>query len=89
MCEDAVRHDLPLVRVPADFEKFFNTLQLSQIDALQQGRGLPDSVRRLRNSLFSAGSVVLDTRVGLTAPVLVSRGVPQGAVSSPEVSRAA
>ena len=90
---DAQRHQLPLLRVLADFEKIFNTLQLPLIDALQQGRGsvrgFLGSVRRLLWSLFSGSRVCLDTRVGLTPAVPVIRGIPQGAVSSPELSKAA
>ena len=72
------RHRLPLLRVPADFEKFFNTLQLPLIDALQQGRGIPDSVQRLHQSLFSEAKVCLDTRVGLTTAISVTRGAASG-----------
>lgn len=75
--------------MPADYEKFFNILQLAEVDALQQGRGVPDSVRRLHHAMFSNMRVQLSTRSGLTPPLPVARGVPQGAVSSPEVSRAA
>ena len=89
VCEDALWHGRPLLRVPADYEKFFNTLQASQIDALQQGRGTPDSVRRLMQSIFDRSAVLLDNQGGLTPPVRVTRGVPQGSVSSPELSRAA
>ena len=89
VCEDSYRHQLPLLRVPADFEKFFNTLQLPLIDAMQQGRGFPDAVRRLHQALFASACVCLDTRVGLTPPLPVTRGLPQGAVSSPELSRVA
>ena len=89
VCEDALRHRRPLLRVPADYEKFFNTLQLPQVDALQQARGFPDSVRRLHQSLFAHSQVLLDTRAGLSSPISVTRGVPQGSVSSPELSRAA
>ncbi|CAE7263592.1 psaE, partial [Symbiodinium sp. CCMP2456] len=79
VCEDSSRHQLPLLRVPADFEKFFNTLQLPLIDAMQQGRGFPDAVRRLHQALFAPARVCLDTRVGLTSPLPVTRGLPQGA----------
>ena len=75
--------------MPADYEKFFNILQLAEVDALQQGRGVPDSVRRLHHAMFSNMRVQLSTRSGLTPPLPVARGVPHGAVSSPEVSRAA
>ena len=64
VCEDARRHNRPLLRIPADYEKFFNTLNLPQIDAAQQGRGIPDAVRRLHCSLFSKLRVTLDTRTG-------------------------
>ncbi|CAE7468409.1 unnamed protein product [Symbiodinium sp. CCMP2592] len=89
VCEDARRHHRPLLRIPADYEKFFNTLNLPQIDAVQQGRGIPDAVRRLHCSLFGKLRVTLDTRSGPTQPLEVTRGVPQGAVSSPELSRTA
>ena len=89
ICEDAVRSGLPLLRIPADYEKFFNVLQLQEVDAMQQARGLPDAVRRLHQALFANMKVLLATRAGLTDPLPVSRGIPQGAVSSPELSRAA
>ena len=89
VCEDARRHHRPLLRIPADYEKFFNTLNLPQIDAVQQGRGIPDAVRRLHCSLFGKLRVTLDTRSGPSQPLEVTRGVPQGAVSSPELSRTA
>ena len=89
VCEDARRHNRPLLRIPADYEKFFNTLNLPQIDAVQQGRGIPHAVRRLHCSLFSKLRVTLDTRSGPSQPLAVTRGVPQGAVSSPELSRTA
>ena len=56
VCEDAARHRLPL--------------QLPLIDALQQGRGIPDSVRRLHQSLFSEAKVRLDTREASLLPSL-------------------
>ena len=84
ICEDAVRSGLPLLRIPADYEKFFNVLQLQEVDAMQQARGLPDAVRRLHQALFANMKVLLATRAGLTDPLPVSRGIPQGAVSSPE-----
>ena len=71
--------------MPADCEKFFNILQLAEVDALQQDRG---AVRRLHHAMLSNMHVQLSTRSGLTPPLPVARGVPQGAVLSPEVSRA-
>eukprot|EP00439_Symbiodinium_sp_Y106_P045102 s6025_g5.t1 len=71
-------------RMPADCE-IFNILQLAEVDALQQDRG---AVRRLHHAMLSNMHVQLSTRSGLTPPLPVARGVPQGAVLSPEVSRA-
>ena len=68
VCEDAQRSGRPLLHVPADYEKFFNILQLAEVDALQQGRGVPDSVRRLHHAMFSNMRAQLSTRSGLTPP---------------------
>ena len=46
-------------------------------------------MRRLLQSLFSGSRVCLDARVALTPPVSVTRDILEGAVSSPELSKAA
>lgn len=89
LCEDAHLHSLPFCRVPADYEKFFNTLQLASVDAIHECRGLPDAARRLYQSAFQGVHMCISTGVGSSEPVLVTRGCPQGAVSSPALSRAA
>ena len=89
VCEDSLAHHLPLARVPADFEKFFNTVNLHQVDAVQQARGLPDSIRQFYQAAFQGLTVQVDTRWGPSDPVHCHRGVPQGAVSSPELSKPA
>ena len=82
-------HARPISRLAVDYEKFFNTLQLAEIDAVQHCRGVPDAVRALCQELFGACAVRLATRLGVTSPISVSRGVPQGSVSSPSLSRGA
>ena len=89
VCEDAARHARPLCRIPSDYEKFFNTLLIPQLDAVLQARGVPDSVRRFYASAFQGHVLQLETRFGLTPDVQVQRGIMQGAVSSPELSRPA
>ena len=89
LCEDAHLHALPFCRVPADYEKFFNTLQLVSVDAIHECRGLPDAVRRLYQSAFQGVNMCISTGVGSSDPIPVTRGCPQGAVSSPSLSRAA
>lgn len=59
------------------------------MDTVHQCRGVPDAARRLYQSAFQGHRVCISTGVGLTAPVSVTRGCPQGAVSSPALSRAA
>ena len=89
LCEDARLHGLPFCRVPADYEKFFNTLQLASVDAIHECRGIPDAARRLYQSAFQGMQMCISTGVGSTEPLPVTRGCPQGAVSSPALSRAA
>ena len=52
LCEDAASHNRPFCRIPADYEKFFNTVQLSSVDTVHQCRGVPDAARRLYQSAF-------------------------------------
>lgn len=89
VCEDAFLHNRPFCRIPADYEKYFNTVQLTAIDAVQQSRGIPDCARRLYQNAFQGTRIFISTGVGVSEPVLVTRGCPQGAVSSPYLSRAA
>ncbi|CAE7837193.1 unnamed protein product [Symbiodinium sp. CCMP2592] len=89
VCEDSLAHHLPLARVPADFEKFFNTVNLHQVDAVQQARGLPDPIRQLYQAAFQGLTIQVDTKWGLSDPVHCHRGIPQGAASSPELSKPA
>ena len=87
VCEDAATHGRALLRVPSDYEKSFNTVQLREVDAVQQARGVPDSARRLYQSMFQGTRVGLMTRAGPSDPVEVARGAGQGSVSGPELSR--
>jgi len=89
VCEDAFLHNRPFCRIPADYEKYFNTVQLTAIDAVQQSRGIPDCARRLYQNAFQGTRIFISTGVGVSEPVSVTRGCPQGAVSSPYLSRAA
>ena len=81
VCEDARRHNRPLLRIPADYEKFFNLTHSTNKD------GASPTASTARCSANSG--VTLDTRSGPSQPLAVTRGVPQGAVSSPELSRTA
>ena len=89
VCEDAALHEQPFCRIPSDYEKFFNTLHLPQIDSVLQARGVPDSARRFYAAAFQGHRLQLETKFGLTPEVAVQRGVMQGGVSSPELSRPA
>ena len=39
VCEDSQWHGRPFCRVPADYEKFYNTIELSSVDAVEEARG--------------------------------------------------
>ena len=87
VCEDSCVHNLPLARVPADYEKFYNTIQMVVVDAVEQCRGVPDDARRFLMEVFGDVKVLVETRWGVTDTVSVTRGVPQGSISGGEASK--
>ena len=89
VCEDSVRHAVPLCRVPADYVNYFNTIELPVVDACMQARGIPDGARRFYQEAFADISVCVQTRWGETLPIQVTRGLPQGSVSGTEGSKPA
>ena len=89
VCEDAGRFARPLCRLPADYEKFFNAIQLSVVDAVDQCRGLPDAARAVLAEALSGVAVEVETRWGRAPPITSTRGAPQGSVSGPEASHPA
>ena len=87
--EDARSSGRPLARLPADYEKFLNAINLCQADAVMQARGVCDEARRLYQEAFQGLRIHVDTAWGPSEEVRCDRGVPQGAVSSPELSKPA
>ena len=87
--EDARSSGRPLARLPADYEKFFNAINLCQADAVMQARGVCDEARMLYQEAFQGLRIHVDTAWGPSEEVRCDRGVPQGAVSSPELSKPA
>ena len=88
VCEDAIEHCRPLSCLASDYEKFFNTVQLSVSDAIDELRGFPECVRQLSWEVFSGLELRVRTQWSDSDPVRLSRGVPQGSVSGPELSKA-
>ena len=39
VCEDALRHDLPMCRIPSDYEKLYNTVQRTVADTVDSCEG--------------------------------------------------
>ena len=89
ICEIAVRSGSPFVRIPSDYEKYFNSLVFEEVDAMQLARGVPDMVRRFYTDAFQKITVAVETRWGNTRELEYKRGVPQGTISSPELSKPA
>jgi hypothetical protein len=89
VCEDSLRHDLPLSVVDVDYEKFFNTLARPAVDAVEECRGVPGDARALLHEAFGSLQVAVETRWGPSPLVVVARGMPQGSVSGPEASKPA
>ena len=89
VCEDATLHNMPLSRVPSDYEKYFNMLEIREVDAIWQARGLCDSVRRFYTEAFANIQVAVKTRWGETPLLGLTKGFPQGSVSATEASKPA
>jgi len=83
LCEDSIRHGRPFSRLASDYEKFYNTMEKMTIDAAEECRGVPDDARTSFHESFGGIKVHIETRWGLTPPVDVSTGIPQGSVSWP------
>ena len=45
VCEDSIRHHMPMCRCPTDYEKFYNTFERAPLDAVEEQRGIPGDVR--------------------------------------------
>ena len=89
LCEIAVRTGAPFARVPSDYEKYFNSILYEEVDVILLARDIPDMVRRFYTEAFQGITVAIDTRWGLTHDVDYQRGVPQGTISSPGLSKPA
>ena len=89
ICEDSLRHGRPLCRVPADEEKFFNAVEWSSVEAVDECRGIPDSARRLICEAFQGMQVSVETRWGPAPDIVPTRGFAQGSISGPEQAKPA
>jgi len=85
-CEDSALRGPDLCRIAADYEQFFNSMERAPIYAVEECRGIPDDARALFHEAFRGASVEITTRYGITDPVWVQRGVPQGSFSDPEAA---
>ena len=86
VCEDSVANGLALSRVPSDYEKFFNTIQLPIVDAVDACRGIPSPARSLTAEAMSGITVRVITRWGLSPGIPLLSGVAQGSISGPELA---
>ncbi len=74
---------------PKRLRFFFNTIQPTVIDAVQAARGVGAATRRFYQEAFQGMSVRVETKFGLSTPIVPTRGFPQGSVSSPDLSKPA
>eukprot|EP00439_Symbiodinium_sp_Y106_P085146 s1457_g27.t1 len=72
--EDARSSGRPLARLPADYEKFLNAINLCQADAVMQARGVCDEARRLYQEAFQGLRIHVDTAWGPSEEVRCDRG---------------
>ena len=74
---------------PTDYEKFFNTIQITACEAVEACLGIPGPSSELTAEAFSRLSITIETRWGPTCPLVPTRGMVQGSVSGPEQAKPA
>ena len=89
VCEDSIRHHMPMCRTPTDYKKFHNTFERAPLDAVEKKRGIPGDVRDSLHEILHIIQLHMQTRWGNTDPINVSRGAPQGSVNGPDASKPA
>ena len=89
VCEDATLFNMPFSRTPTDYEKFFNTIQTTACEAVEECLGIPGPASELTAEAFSRLSIAIETRWGRTCPLVPTRGMVQGSVSGPEQAKPA
>ena len=78
VCEDATLFNMPFSRTPTDYEKFFNTIQTTACEAVEECLGIPGPSSELTAEAFFRLSITIETRWGRTCPLVPTRGMVQG-----------
>ena len=85
--EDALLHGRSIGRLTHDEVKFFNVIQRSAIDAIEEARGVPEPARASLQAVLHLLRVHIDTRWGISSPIPSLRGALQGLGCAPEASK--
>ena len=72
---------------PTDYEKFFNIIQAAVCETVEECMNIQGCSSELTSETFFNLSVSIETRWGLSPPVIPTRGFVQGFVSGPEQAR--
>ena len=89
VCEDVMKYNMEFSRIPNDYEKYHNVIQTSSCEAVEDCMGVPIDATVVTAEAFSGLFIVIDTRWGLTSPIVPNRGFVQGSVSGSEQAKPA
>ena len=89
VCEDAMKYNREFSRTPTDYEKYYNIIQTSACEAVEECMDAPIDATAAIAEAFSGLSIVIETRWGPSPPVTPNRGFVQGSVSGPEQAKLA
>ena len=87
MCEDAIKYKRHFCSTPTDYEKYYNVIQTTACEAVEECMGVPIDATAVTAEAFSELSIVIETRWGLCSPITPNRGFVQGSVSGSEQAK--
>ena len=84
-----MKYNREFSRIPTDYEKYFNIIQTSACEAVEECMDVPIDAIAVIARAFSGLSIVIETRWGPSPPVTPNRGFVRGSVSGPEQAKPA
>ena len=75
VCEDNVEHHKPLSRSPTEHEKYYNVIQWSSLEAMEECMGILE--RAIALTADNDLSIIIDTRWRTSPPVDPDKGYVQ------------
>ena len=89
VCEGSAKHHRPFSRSPFDHETYYNVIQRSASEAMEECMGIPKGVKALSAEPFDDLSIQIETRLEPSPFVIPDNGYVQGSYLASESSKPA